>query len=96
MVISPSDPVLFGWVCVEQMAALYGWREDGREKEEEEKFVPHWDIVHHLLPLTFKQVSLSLSWNTAFPYYTLLHVHNMFARPLTPNVLHCRERGRLC
>jgi hypothetical protein len=55
VLISPSDPVLFGWWCVEQVSRLYVWMEDGREKEGDGGFVPHWDLVHHLLPLTFKQ-----------------------------------------
>ena len=56
VVISPGDPILFGWWCVEQGAHLYGWSEDGREQEERD-LVSHWEIVHHLLPLTFKPVS---------------------------------------
>ncbi|CAI8045298.1 Protein MMS22-like [Geodia barretti] len=55
VLICPSDPVLFGWWCVEQVSQLYVWTEDGREKEGDGGFVPHWDLVHHLLPLTFKQ-----------------------------------------
>ena len=64
VLICPSDPVLFGWWCVEQVSQLYVWTEDGREKEGDGGFVPHWDLVHHLLPLTFKQVSPNTSVNT--------------------------------
>ena len=59
--LAQSDPVVFGWICVHQVARLYRWSEWGREKEQTH-LLPHWDIVNHLLPLTFRQVScLSLS-----------------------------------
>ena len=59
VVLSPSDPVVFGWWCVGHLALLYCSSEEGREVEGR-GLVPHWDLVHHLLPLTFRQVSVSL------------------------------------
>lgn len=45
----------FSWWCVEQLALLYGYSEEGRQVERD--FPSHWDLVHHLLPFTFRQAS---------------------------------------
>ena len=57
--ISPCDVIQFSWWIVDQLVHLYGFTEEGTQEMGRE-MVPHWDIVHILLPITFKQVHMSL------------------------------------
>lgn len=59
--ISPSDAVTFTWWCVKQVALLYGTSEVGQPLQQ---YRAHWDLVHHLLPLTFRLVQAPSMYNT--------------------------------
>lgn len=55
--ISPSDAVSFSWWCVKQVALLYGVSEEGQPLQQcSRQNEAHWELVHHLLPLTFRLV----------------------------------------
>lgn len=54
--ISPSDAMSFAWWCVKQVALLYGTSEEGQPLLQ---YKAHWELVHHLLPLTFRLVQAS-------------------------------------
>ena len=56
-----SNRVWLPWRYVEQLVLLYDVSSEGIRMMEECNYLSYWDLIHHLLPLTFTQVSIIFS-----------------------------------